>query len=92
MTRNEVLGPWAVLPRGLIASRRRRRLLLVGASAPGVLMAVLGVQLRQDPRWLGAGLLLLFAVFIARHLSEPRFLAWDAAELANATPSEDPKP
>jgi hypothetical protein len=90
MTRGEALGVWGRAPRTLTATPRRRRLALVGASAPGVLTGVLGTHLWHDPRWLGSGVALLLAALLARHLSEPRFLAWEMAASAPAPHAEEP--
>lgn len=90
MTREHALGVWARVPRALTANARRRRLTLVGASAPGVLTAVLGTHLEHDPRLLGLGAALLLATWLARRHSEPRFLAWEAATLTPAPQAKEP--
>lgn len=86
MTRDEVLGIWARAPLALVVTARRRRLALVGAAAPGVLAAVLGTHLWNDPRLLGLGGAVLVCAVLARGLSEPRFRAWEAAASAQIHP------
>jgi hypothetical protein len=75
MTGAADLGPWARLPAAWTRTATRRRLLFVASCSPGLLMAVVGTEAAQDPRWLTCGLgLVLVAAFARRH-SEPRFLA-----------------
>lgn len=90
MSREEALGVWARVPHGLTATPKRRRLALVGASAPGVLTAVIGTQVWHEPRLLGLGGALLLIALLARRHSEPRFLAWEASVFATVTPTEEP--
>jgi hypothetical protein len=90
VTRWQALRVWSRLPRAWTRTARRRRLAFVGACAPGVLMSVLGPELRHDPRWLGLGLALILLAVLARRLSEPRFRVWDAGEALPAVSFEEP--
>lgn len=67
---------WA--KRLLVSPRKRRRLTLVGAMSPGVLIVALAPQVSRDPSWLGLGLLLSIGPLIGRRLFEPRLPAMEA--------------
>lgn len=90
MSRRRILNARARVTRALISTPRSRRLTFVGAASPGALTATLAPQVSHDPSWLGLGLFLLFAVLVARHVSEPRFLAWEAEISPDTRATEDP--
>lgn len=73
---------WAARPR--IKSVRRRRLRFVASIAPGVFLAVLGVELGHHAAVVFGGVLLVGAALIGRQISERRFLARQAALVLGA--------
>lgn len=77
MRQDAILGRWRLAPSFLVRTARRRRLAFIAALAPGVLVAALGAQVRQDPAWLAGGLVGALIVVLARRLSEPRFQLWE---------------
>ncbi|CAN7604478.1 hypothetical protein LJR164_004523 [Phenylobacterium sp. LjRoot164] len=66
----------------LRVGERRRRLALVAAATPGVLVCVLGTHLRHDPLWLAAGLGWIAAVLLACRALKPRLTSSEAAGAA----------
>ena len=66
-------------------SVQRRRLIFITSLAPGVLLAVLGVQLGHQAALVLAGALLVGVALIARRISQRRFLASQEESASSAS-------
>jgi hypothetical protein len=79
----DLAARWAArLPRPLVATRRRRRLLFLALAAPGF-FAVFGTPMHRNLFVALAGFILFAAALAFRRRTEPRFAA---AAIANADP------